>query len=540
MIEKLLENWLDSASERSYQPVFVQMLSAQGFHVVHSTRHTALEYGKDVLAIAPDGEGCAYQLKGHPSGRLSLEVFRSEIQPQLIQLMSQAIVFPGFPSEPHRSYLVTNGYFEEEVQRAVDDLNRMSYPSKIELISRGTLLSWSKELGTSLWPSELDDTQILLELFLSDPRDLLPTQKLSDLLAKVLLLETTDAKTLSKAGFDRAVTSGALLTGIATSRFAEMENHFAVISAWTLFAVSTIAAGEKHGISLDNAALESLKLAEATIHDTLAQLWKEIAGREHLVEGNPLADPEVYRWRYTTLLGLLSCLALIDDETQCLDEQARSGLHQWLQRVHTEIDLWGEGAVASIVTWLVRMRKKDATLRPDYEIASLTKAVIYRNQRKSSALLAGPYYSFEEVARFNMKLDKVGEASALRGETLAGSVYTAEALLHLLVRTNLKQECKLIWPEFTKLSHRYCLPDQAWSYCTIHVKDGIDVTRIYPYIYTWEELKADATKPMSEFIPDELAERPWLLALWWQIVPYRFTTSASHVFIDGVLPAWKL
>lgn len=54
MIEKLLENWLDSASERSYQAVFVQILSAQGYRVVHSTRHTALEYGKDVLAIDPD------------------------------------------------------------------------------------------------------------------------------------------------------------------------------------------------------------------------------------------------------------------------------------------------------------------------------------------------------------------------------------------------------------------------------------------------------------------------------------------------------
>ena len=62
MIEKLLENWLDSASERSYQAVFVQMLSAQGYRVVHSTRHTALEYGKDVLAIDQDGNGCAFQV----------------------------------------------------------------------------------------------------------------------------------------------------------------------------------------------------------------------------------------------------------------------------------------------------------------------------------------------------------------------------------------------------------------------------------------------------------------------------------------------
>lgn len=134
MIEKLLENWLDSASERSYQAVFVQMLSGLGYRVVHSTRHTVLEFGKDILALAPDGTGCAYQLKGNPGGKLGLSQFRSEIQGQLVQLMSQPVIYPGFPSGPHRAFLVSNGYFEEEVHRAVDDLNRGPYPSKVELI----------------------------------------------------------------------------------------------------------------------------------------------------------------------------------------------------------------------------------------------------------------------------------------------------------------------------------------------------------------------------------------------------------------------
>jgi hypothetical protein len=473
-----------------------------------------------------------------PRGRLGLEAFRNDIQPQLIQLISQAVVYPGFPAGSHRSYLVGNGYFEEEVQRAIDDLNRMPYPSKIELISRGNLLNWATELGTSIWPSELDDTQALLELFLSDPHDLLPVYKLSTLLGKVLTLDPTDAKELSKAEFHRAVTSAALLTGIATSRFAEKENHFSVVSAWTIFAVSTIAASDRHKIPLRDAALESLALAEAAISDSLTQLWNEIFSRKHLVEGNALADPEVYGWRYTTLLGLLSCLVLFDDEDRFLETESRSKLHQWLKQVHTETNLWGEGAVSNLVPWLVWLRKNDATLRPDYEIASLTKAVINRNQRKSTSSLPGPYFSFEDIARFGLKLDKVGEASALRGETLTGSSYTAEALLHLLVRTNLKQECEMIWPGFTKLSHRYCLQDQVWSYCTIHSKHGIDVTRIYPNTYTWAELKADATKSLAEFIPNELARRPWLLALWWQVVPYRYTTAASHVFTDSILSRW--
>ena len=97
MIEKLLEDWLDSASERSYQASFVQMLGGQGYRVLHSTRHCALEYGKDVIAVAPDNVPCAYQLKGNPGSHLGVREFRAEIQHQLVQLISQRSYSPVFP-----------------------------------------------------------------------------------------------------------------------------------------------------------------------------------------------------------------------------------------------------------------------------------------------------------------------------------------------------------------------------------------------------------------------------------------------------------
>jgi hypothetical protein len=91
-------------------------------------------------------------LKGNPGGRLGPREFRRDIQQQLVQLISQPIVYPGISTEPHRSFLVTNGYFDEEVQRAVDDLNRGEYRSRIELLSRGDLFQWAKKLGLSLRP----------------------------------------------------------------------------------------------------------------------------------------------------------------------------------------------------------------------------------------------------------------------------------------------------------------------------------------------------------------------------------------------------
>ena len=53
MLERLVEYWLDSVNERTYQPAFVQMLVNDGHCVLHSTRHAPIEFGKDVLTIAP-------------------------------------------------------------------------------------------------------------------------------------------------------------------------------------------------------------------------------------------------------------------------------------------------------------------------------------------------------------------------------------------------------------------------------------------------------------------------------------------------------
>lgn len=536
MIEKLLENWLDSASERSYQAVFVQMLSAQGYLVVHSTRHATTEFGKDVLAIAPDGIGCAYQLKGNPGKRLSLIEFRNE-QAQLVQLMSQPVTFPGFPNRAHRSYLVTNGYFEEEVQLAVDQLNRGPYMSKVELISRGQLFNWCNEFGSALWPSELTDTKTLLELYLADPTGPIPKHKLFEILCCVLKIREEDGL-IGRAEFARRVSSAALLTGIAIARFAEAENHQAVVHAWILFIVHVFAASGKHGCQIDGSITNVVALAETGAYDALVALWREVLSKKHLVEGNALTDPEVYGWRVTTLAGLLTCLALADEDSARLNAEERNRLHNWLRSPPRGIDLWGEAAVANLLPWLIWLRKYDATIRPDIEIATLLEAVVTQNQAKSKNPLAAPYYDFGEVAKHRYRLHKLGESDPFDRETFAGSAFTAEALLHLLVRTNLKSKCKGIWPNLTRLSHRRFCMDNTWHYCLLDAPGGVDETRIYPSTYEWSKLKSEAISNSQASLPPALSGRSWLLATWWQVAPHRLTTDASHVLAENLLPGW--
>ena len=80
MRDKLLDDWLTSATEVGFQYAFAASLANDGYRVIHVTCHNSREHGKDLLAIAPDGTPCAFQLKSTPRTQLTLSVYRSHVE----------------------------------------------------------------------------------------------------------------------------------------------------------------------------------------------------------------------------------------------------------------------------------------------------------------------------------------------------------------------------------------------------------------------------------------------------------------------------
>ncbi len=142
MIEKVIENWLDCISERALQVAFSHMLVCEGYSVIHSTRHCEMELGKDIIALNPNKKLCAYQLKVSKKERITLSVWRKEIQPQLIDLVQGKIDHPAIPKHKHhKSYIVANAYIDESVQRSIQDFNRnKNNKGTIKYIGKGWLL----------------------------------------------------------------------------------------------------------------------------------------------------------------------------------------------------------------------------------------------------------------------------------------------------------------------------------------------------------------------------------------------------------------
>ena len=300
-----------------------------------------------------------------------------------------------------------------------------------------------------------------------------------------------------------------------------------------------IGAMDNHGHQGSAVVDATLNLAKTAIRDSLTALWEDVRRNEHLLEGDVLVDSGTRLWRIGVLRGALAVLAFANDGGELLPCETARELDAWLCRKDIQIDLWGEAAVGNLVPWLVRFRRKNPTIAPDYAIAELAKEVMYSNQRRNAAPLPSPYYSFLAVARQRSNLPALDSGGDLDAEDFEGRSYTAELLLHLLVRTWLKDTCKALWPAFTRLGHSKLVHEASWQYCLLRVDAGVEETRHYPSTYQWADLKRDAIEGSGEErIPAGLTNCPWLLAMWWQVAPHRLTSDSCRAFVRGVAPAW--
>jgi hypothetical protein len=529
VLERLLEGWLDSASERSYQGPFCQILSAKGYKILHSTRHSALEYGKDIIAVAPDGISCAFQLKGNPGARLTLNEFR-EIQNQLVQLVTQPIIYPGLGISSHRSFLVTNGLVEEEVHRALDDLNRGwaaqgAIGHSVELISRGQLLADIQVYGASLWPSELDDINKLLNLLVKDGKDHYPFELASDLLKEVLVLDADVQKNISANDMKRRATSAALFTAASLRNFYRERNYYGIICGWCMYAAYAIACAERQGKSYIKNTKAAVEIAMFSIFAALSDLCEEIRERGNLVEGNPFADVVTYRGRFTLIVALMSIYWFWGKETGFLKEGQEVFLSEFLPRDFTHHFLWGEGAVPQFLIFIWYLRATEAGIRPDMMLAALLRQIVGANTQKNEIGLSSPYYTFEDRIRSLMKEFLSIKEDPYHDSKFQNSSYFAKSLLYLLVRTNFKVTSKSVWPSYSKMSHKHFNPEEKWMYCLHRSAKGTNVDDLSPLTKQWRDLQQEARQCTCPEVPVPLSENKYLLLLYSIIFPYRAIPS---------------
>lgn len=529
MIERVVENWLIKVNERSMEIPFCQLLTSEGYQVVHLSRHGPFEQGKDVIAIAPDGTPCAFQLKGS-SGRITQSAWAQDYLGQVIRLVEVPIKHPSIdPGVLRRVYFVTNGELDEEVRLEIEDRNqdwaRRGCP-RLETIVRGQLLTRFLELHTNFWPMELSFEKKLLELFLADGTDNLNKQKLANFIYELLALSSDQ---LNRTECSRRLASTAVMTAYALSPYDQRMNHVAVFEGWVIYTAHLVALAEKYG--LDNEYWkDSLDISISAVEQSLISLCEELRNRIHLVEGDPLVDQPFYRGRITWLVGLVSTFALWNLlRGKTLPIELADWVSGFVKSYQKDLLLWGEAAIPQFLANFWFLLGTESNLAPINLLASLIESISTINAPgpENTVGLPDPYHSLPEVMEMQLGLRNTSSR-----ETYLGGSYTLEALIHLLAKRSWRQKLRHLWPQITRFLFTQFQPENTWEFCLWRLETGTLVEKQPKMPQSWEELRKESRVADLSRIPILFQSQPELLLAYIIVCPHRLTTDVAK-FLDN-------
>ncbi|MBI4548438.1 MAG: hypothetical protein HY707_10680 [Ignavibacteriae bacterium] len=124
MLRSVIDDYLTSTKELQFFLPFMELLQLRGFYDVHLL-HGATEYGKDVIAKFR-GENAeiqySFQVK---AGDVNLSRFRSEVQPQLVEALTNKLSHPNFDrSLSYQVIFVCTGAIQSSASIAFQEFNQ--------------------------------------------------------------------------------------------------------------------------------------------------------------------------------------------------------------------------------------------------------------------------------------------------------------------------------------------------------------------------------------------------------------------------------
>ena len=532
VVDRLVESWLDSQGERQYQPAFVQLLVSEGWSVLHNTRHSPIEFGKDVIARSPDGELFCFQLKGNPSTRVT----KTEAQgllPQVIELIELApsnLYRKG--DEPHVAVFVTNGTVDEEAEllftKAGERTAASSCPaSRFEIVTRGDLLARFVKVAGQVWPTSIDGTRAILNLMAEDGRKLPSPQSIGEvLLATVPVPE----KELSQPARTARLNALLLVAEIIRAPWQAAANHYAMFSITILTVVHALRFSDTP--KRLETAKQYAELALEHARDLISESQSSgFAADEVWAEHSPLDEWDVMweRGRLTALCAAILAFRPDKDTPQGLvshrDTLVATSVRQPM--------LWGFGAVpAYLVRWWAYERRGGVDTD---QVLGLTLTSLFRAAKRLNghSPIPGPYYDFTDVWAWRNQMPNVAD-NAIFEDNFERRVWFGRALLQVLARRGAKERCQEVWPYYADLVHEEpSLPSDRFFDPGLVQGVGSVSTQLYE-TKTWDSLLADSEAFGGADFLAPFADLAWVIAAYVAIVPYRAWTDVA-MWLDQAL-----
>lgn len=530
MLERLVESWLDSQGERQYQAALVQALISDGWTILHNSRHSPIEYGRDVILRDRSGNLFALQLKGNPGTRLTKRQLQ-ELLPQLRELIIVPLGDTYYKSakEKATAVLVTNGVVDEEAEREIDLLRQLlpgSRTSHLEVWSRGQLLDLFIRHARRVWPTSLEGVRSLLELHSQSgdgpPDPILVAKICEDSLRDAIASKSKKAKLA-------AIYQLAVLIEIMKGPWRARENY------WGAYLIGVI--GYAYALQLAGTTSDTEKAfsrVSASIWDDGRDLIQECMRKRYepdkvWFEYDPFAEYVLMHQRRQEIATV--CATVLLSGIDLVPEERRFAVRV-LEANLKGFDLWGEAQVPALVVQYIALGRYQGGDWIDDRMAGLVLAIALRQHSKDkSKHLPSPYYKFED-AFFHSNGIRWAKGAGLSRDGFSDRSSMCWPVFLLLSKRNRKRTCRTLWPAVSKLVHESLTGVGLAFFSPSLARVGHHRTRTL-YSMGWHELVSEACRLPDTPELEGLDLWAPLVAAYVAAVPYR---ASPDVLL--LLDAW--
>jgi len=536
VLEKLLEDWLNSIDERSFNFAFSQYLLAEGYTAVHFSRHGEFEQGKDVLAIDKDGGSCAFQLKALQGKKLKQNQWH-DMEAQIEQLIRVPIKHSAFPHETggHRSFLVVVGELDEGVRVEIEDMQvvwKNSWGRGLEVITKGHLLRTLCDLQLTFMPTGLDKLRDLLTVYIEPGDDLLDKAKYSQLMESFL----DPGQAAGPKATYRQMVSANIFASVALRPYYVKENYFSVIEGWVMQYCLLLAREDQAGEALSAGTIAQCELIRGEIARCLEQLCTETLNASHLFLGSPLVDRRFYEARVTILIGLVSVFLLGFSKTSHVTQEQVDALTNFVRVKLPLAKIWGESAIPFFLTvyWLHRTCYYD--ISHELRLVGIIASYCKKSVNPQLDGIPNAYYGFQEIVEWQMDVSKPPESFGYR------ELYV-EGLVQITARNMLLRNLALLWPDISRLRHERFEPENNWDLYSFRSKRGCFATHVRPLQKSWSALRQESSRVDQRYVPKYMRNDLGMLLLYLVVFPHRgapdlikHIDDLVHALAQGLTP----
>jgi hypothetical protein len=356
MLVDVIANYVDSLTEREFDPPFMALLRISGFTDIHFL-HGTFEFGKDFIAKRLDA-GVTYQYAFQTkAGDIALGDW-NQCRGQIDLLRTDALAHPNFDASlPRRAIFVTTGRLVGGASLAAQ-----SYRQHLDALGESKFLTW--------------DRDTIIEMLASSPgclNDLSPAL-LHILGAQKNHLNFTALENYSRSWIRSECSALSLRDVLEASLIAQhcrKENRIDLASYLSLMLIRSLWATVHGAAPLPELAKVALIAGRDLFRNYALQLWQlcdgEYLDRDTILRvGQPAAGLVTYPVRCLTVVEILAMLGILEkDRTPEVSKKVGDYLAKFvIENVgasHPISDRWGVSLACC--TLLLALRRESDSLR---------------------------------------------------------------------------------------------------------------------------------------------------------------------------------